>query len=72
MWYSPVYDLLALTHNIKGTHMTYIITLAVLVAIAVLAGRFLGWDSCRKQDDAEQAEYLSKWSDAQRAKRGVK
>ena len=50
--------------------MTYIIILSILVAIAILAGRFLGWDSCRKRDDEEQDEYLSKYSDAKRARGG--
>jgi hypothetical protein len=52
--------------------MTYIIILFILVAVAILAGRFLGWDSCRKQDDADQCEYLSKYSDAERARRCAK
>lgn len=52
--------------------MTYLIILAVAVSVAVLAGRFLGWDSCRKTDDQEQAEYLAKYSDYQRAQRDMR
>lgn len=52
------------------TYIIYIIGCAMTAAFAVALGHFIGKNNRDERDDQDQIEYLNKYSDAQRARRG--